>query len=570
MKMSRFEKAKRNQKKHTIRLRLFVVCPMIVFTLTSCALGSNSTSAPAENSIVASKIVSSNYHTVEKGTALTTLIGTGKIVPTQTTSLYFNNVSGPLHKLNFGLNDQVKKNDLFAEIMPTGIQNRIEAERLTVEKGKARLKLLRSNPTDIQEILKSIELTQSELTNLLDEQKNLPVDNALTLEKARLALEQLGSQMKSSLLSKELAELDGKQDEGAVEKVKIRLDQIKNEITSAESAIAQQKLVNEDLVKTGASQNEIKLASLRLEQLELSLTNSKKNQEIAELDLQLAHGTQNTEGTENDLSKSDLRIKQAELGLESIRKALEIAELSLEQVARSSDENIKATKAEISSTKTRLEQLRLQLASLTKNNEFNLLQAEYDQKSAELSLKILEENLANSQLYSPVDGVVSQLGSYSITDMIGNGQLIAKIADTSKLVFQFTATDARYVTEASRAKLTIGVEEYDVEIYKPQPGDSFLQNNNTNMNDQNHLYVKFKGQIPDLKFEELVQAQIEVEKQDVLLVPITNVRVENGKILVDMLKGKEIVTTEIVRGIETDTMVEVMNGLKVGDQIVLR
>lgn len=563
---TRYERAKR-KRTHKMKMVSVTIGLAAILPLTSCQLGLNR-QAPNEQLFATEVGVSSNYYTVEKGTALTTLIGTGKIVPTKTTSLYFNNVSGPLSMLNFGLNDQVKKDDLFAEIMPTDIQNRIEAQRIVVEKGKARLELLRSDPTNIYEVEKSIELTQMQLVNLLEEQKDLPFDNKLSLEKARLALEQFQSQMKSTLLSKDLAELDMQQDEGTIEKLKIRLEQADNEIASAEAAVNQQKMVYDELVKTGASQNDISLAEIRLEQLELSLANSKKNQQIAELDLELALA-QNGQ-SEEALTRAALRIQQADLGLESIQKSIDIAEMTIEQVNRSNDKAVRATERSISETKIRLEQLKLQLASLTKNLDYDLLQAEFDQQSAELSLRLLEENLANSKLYSPVDGVVAQLGNYSITDMIGSGQLLARIADPSKLVFEFTGTDAKYVTEASRAVLTIGVDQYDVELYKPQPGDSFLQNTYTSLDSAGNVYVKFKGDIPALKFDELVQAQLEVEKQDVLLVPKTNIRVENGKILVDMLKDKEIATTEIVRGIETDTAVEVMNGLKAGDQVVIR
>lgn len=543
--------------------------------LTSCTLDSSQQSNI--NQTIIKEMNTSNYYSVEEGTIKTTLIGSGKIVPTKTTSLYFNNVSGPLESLIFGLNDQVKKDDLFAEITPTDIQNRIESQRIVVEKGKARLQFLNATPSNTDQTEISIELLQLELEALLEKQKSLPIENDLSLQKAQLAVKQLQTQFKSSSLSLDLAELDWQQDQGSVEKIKIHIEQIENNIASAKTSVDQQQEVYDNLVKNGASEDDKKLAKLRLDQLQLDLANIEKSKKIAQLDLDIAISTQNSKESgksKEGLTKSEIRLEQANLALESIQQSIDIATLTLEQTSKSNDEKVKSARNEIKKYKKQLEKLKMQLASQINSNVYEKLQAEYDQQIAEMTLQVLEENLENSKLYSPVDGIVSQLSNFSITDIIGSGQLLAKIADPSKLVFQLSATDAQYVTDASRAVLTIGTEKYNVEFYTPQPGDSFLQNStmsysNVNNNASN-LYVKFTDKMPELKFEEIVQAQLEVEKDNVLQIPKSYVRVENGKILVDLLKDKEIVTTEIVRGIESDMTVEVMNGLKLGDQILIR
>src|SRR5690606_9824699 len=131
-----------------------------LFLQTSCTMAPVNQQTTFDPTAVQGAGISSNYYTVEKGTAVTTLLGNGMIVPTKTTSLYFNNVSGPLEKINFGLNDAVKKDDLFAEIKPTDILNRIELQRIAVEKGKARLEFLKTKPADTKKADKGIELAQ--------------------------------------------------------------------------------------------------------------------------------------------------------------------------------------------------------------------------------------------------------------------------------------------------------------------------------------------------------------------------------------------------------------------------
>ena len=513
MLISRKETFKR-KKIIKIKRSMLIVCLATIVLQTSCTMGGNQ-QTKIDPAFVQGVGNSTNYHTVEKGTAIATLIGNGKLVPTKTTSLYFSNVSGPLEKLNFGLNDYVKKDDLFAEIKPTDIQNRIELQRIAVEKGKARVEFLNSKPSETQRLEKSIELTQIELTNLLEKQNTLSDDNKLSLEKAQLALEQLQLQMDSSSLSKKLIELEYQLHEGT-------------------------SINDTNSVHTNSVENDINLA------------------------------TETSSISHNSKNKAELLLAQAEIALESIQKSIDIATLTIEQTSRSNDERVKATESDVKKIKNQLEQLKLQVTSQMKDTEYEKLQASYDQQSAELSLKILEESLENSKLYSPVDGIVSYLNNVSITDIIASSQVLAKIADPNELVFQFSAVDAQYISDVNRAVLTIGVEKYDVEIYNPQPGDSFLQNNSTGTNNTSILYLKFKGTIPDLKFDELAQAQLDVEKDNALLIPKSNVRVENGKILVELLKDNEIVTTQIIRGIESDTSVEVVNGLKLGDRIVIR
>jgi multidrug efflux pump subunit AcrA (membrane-fusion protein) len=489
-------RGKKNMKK--ARLSYLMISALAVpLILTSCSLGLNKQAVVKQTAVPA--VGEANYYTVDKGSIATTLIGTGKIAPTKTTSLYFNSVSGPLDKLNFTLNDQVKTGDLVAELLPTDLQNRIDIQKIVVEKGK--LRLLQLDDTGIENLKRSIELAQLELVLLLEQQKNLPAKNDLSLKKAKLALEQFQYQSNSTKISKQISDLD------------------------------------------------------------LTSIQKKKNQQ---------QGVNTT--TEEDLKRTELRVEQANVALKMIQISIDIAQLALDEIAKTNDEQSKKAAQDIQKNKIGLEQLKLQLESAQKNKEHSRQQAELDQASAVLTLKLLEQNLENSKLFSPVNGLISYMSNTSITDIVGSGQLLAKIADPNQLVFQFIAVDAKYVTGAKSAILTIGTEKYDVDFYTPQPGDSFDQGNNRSASGNNisNLFVKFKKKAPGLKFDEIVQAQLDVKKDNILLIPKTELRVENGKILVDLLRGKEIVTVEIARGIESETSVEVANGLKQGDKIVRR
>ncbi|TYP69136.1 hypothetical protein BCM02_11612 [Paenibacillus methanolicus] len=524
--------------------------------LSSCSLGLNNQGVPQQ--VVGES--SSLYYTVNQGDISASLIGTGQLVPIKATSLYFNNVSGPVSQLNYSLNDTVKKGSLFAQILPTEIENKISMQRIVVQKGKGRLRLLLDGNGEVAELRKSIELTKLDLESKREQKKNLPKETELAINKAKLVLEQYEVEKSSTMKSQELAEIEQRNVEDAVRRIEIRLEQVQNQIQSSIVALEREQLVYDNLIANAGSAEDIKIAAIRLEQAKLSLSNSEKDKAITELDLKLAL-----------VPTEQYKMDQAALGLEGVTKSIEGAGLTLDEIKKNSDQKMKLLDQGIQETKIQIDLLNLRLNQALKEHEFNTRQAKLDQESAELTLSMLEQNLLNSKLYAPVDGVVSYMSNVSITDNLSISHLLAKIADPNQLALKLTAIDAKYISDVSTAVLVIGSKKYDVELYTPQPGDALYQNsavpNNSNLS---NLFVKFKGEVPKLKFEESVQVQLEVVKENVLLVPKSNLKVESGKVMVDVQRNNEIVTVEITRGIESDVNIEVANGLEVGDQIVRR
>lgn len=478
-------RALRRKKYKAIRARAVMLTTSAL--AISCLLSSCTFGLPDKNEVEFAPVAatdSGSYYTVEPGAITATLTGTGKIVATKTTSLYFHNVSGPLEKLNFKLNDPVKAGELFAEIKPEDLLSRIELQKLAVEKGKLRLQQM--DGSDIDKLKLEVELAQMQLEDLIEAEKETAQKNEWALKKAELSRQQSQIQLESSEKSKQIAE--------------------------AEAAAA----------KDGAS------------------------------------------------TQMKLRLEIADLSMRSAQLSIDVADLTLEEIRKSNDQKAKDLAREIERSKLRLENLKSQLATAQKNLGLSQKQAELEQQTAELTLKQLEQSLQNSKLYVPVDGVVSFMSNVTATDIVSSGQLLAKIANPNELVLQFTALDAKYVTEATSATLMIGGEKYEVDIYTPQPGDLLEQGTTNATNNMSSLYLKFKQQPPELKFNDLVQAQLEVKKDKALVIPKTSIRIENGKILVNVLRDKEVVSVEIARGIEGEQTVEVVNGLVKGDRIVRR
>ncbi|WP_281884323.1 hypothetical protein [Paenibacillus sp. YYML68] len=542
------------------------------------------TEKQADAKKTAPKVVK-EFKVVEKGSVSATLLANGQIVPSRTVSMYFTNVSGPLSQLNYNVNDQVKKGDFFAEILPTEIESRIALQQLVVEKGKLRLEQL-DDPSQLEELKKSIELAELELVFLKEQQTLQPEKNEAAIQKAQLAIEQFQIQMNETKRSKEQSK---EQQQATIDKLNIRLTQIDNDIKAAKANMEAEQLNHDKLVGVWCNQEcdkriveienhqlvlqvyegsrfyipesnarLIKDSKLKLQQHKLSISNLEKNRLTAELDLELALNAQ---------KQSNESFAQ----VESIQKSIDSAQLSLVDIGRTNVERVGSLQQDIQLKQARLEQLKLQLETTKRTLAGTKRQAELDQQTAELTLGQLQQNLSNSKLYSPADGIVSYLDNKSVTDIVSSGQLLARVADPNSLVFQMTAKDAKYMKDFRTGTVTVGTVKYEVELYTPQPGDSLdAGSNDTGANGLGTITVKFKKDSPELKFGEIIQVQLSVTKDDVLLVSKTDVRVENGKILVDVLKNEETVTVEVERGIETDTHVEVVAGLSQGDKVIRR
>lgn len=290
----------------------------------------------------------------------------------------------------------------------------------------------------------------------------------------------------------------------------------------------------------------------------------KAGQPIAEIDNQ-------------DLIK-DINDKEMSLQLNSLRKQqidenIKTAELILRQAEISKETTEKRYSVEQSYlTQSALDSANIQYEQAVSGRKNALLSRDISEAQYKIDLKNLnnmKENAGKSKLIVPIDGMVVFVDKLSETEIVPSGRVLVKVSEPKHIVFQISSFLAKNIHDVKKATLVLSGENYEVELYEPQPGDQLEESNSFN-NERNKIYLSFTGKKPEFKINENYDATLILKKSNVFLAPKALMRMESGKTFLDVMRNNQIETVELVTGLEKDDKVEVLSGLNESDSIVIR
>lgn len=203
--------------------------------------------------------------------------------------------------------------------------------------------------------------------------------------------------------------------------------------------------------------------------------------------------------------------------------------------------------------------------------QLELAQSNIDQARARI--KNLEVNLTYTRIYSPINGIVSQVATQEGETVVAglSAPNLITLIDPNLLEIWI------YVDETDIGKVKVGLPiEYKVDTYR----DKVFQGTISAIYPQpeikdNIVYylatVKIKPE--DAKFlrpEMTTHVKIFSEtKKNVLLVPNSAVKFEKGEYIVLAPKGKEMSSIPVKVGIRDEKMTEIISGLKENDTIFI-
>ena len=268
-----------------------------------------------------------------------------------------------------------------------------------------------------------------------------------------------------------------------------------------------------------------------------------------------------------EVAKSKSDLEEAKKNLERIEKLYESGAVSL--VAYENALN------EVDRLENNLEISRNTYSKLTKalsQNNKKKYEAEIDVLI--LSLEILEKSRPDFALYSDIDGIVTEINTF-MGDTPRAGHLFLEIMDPSKKVIlvEFMVEDARLVEAGMQAEihdkiLNIDVENLQVNRVYPKAFET-LSELNVEENRQ-RVEVGLPGLEDDLSFGTEVQTQVMVEPpRQVLVVPISALIYDDSKEYVDVVVDNVAQRKEVVTGTRFKSKIEILEGLKEGDQVIL-
>ncbi|MBL7150521.1 efflux RND transporter periplasmic adaptor subunit [Candidatus Microgenomates bacterium] len=198
-------------------------------------------------------------------------------------------------------------------------------------------------------------------------------------------------------------------------------------------------------------------------------------------------------------------------------------------------------------------------------------EAQFDLNKAVLDYEIRDLAVKFATLFSPIDGIVTHVDA-SVTNVnITPATAAFIIADPDEMIFKANVdeVDIGNASEGQKAILTLDAypeEEIEGEITQVSFSAVSTRGGGT--------AFPVKIRLPEnknLKFKIGMNGDIEIileKKEDVLAVPLSAVMEKNDKHYVFLVKNGIAKKQEIKTGLETDTEIEILEGINEKDELI--
>lgn len=212
-------------------------------------------------------------------------------------------------------------------------------------------------------------------------------------------------------------------------------------------------------------------------------------------------------------------------------------------------------------------QLSYDMLVKTGASAFERRMAELDLESAQIRLKDMRDRKANAQLIAPFDGQITAV-SYKEGDFVEPFAPVIRIENMSKLILECDPQRSRHLLADMEVLVEIGNEERIGKVVQAYD-DIFALGEDALDKEQVRIEV---ADIPaDVERNDLGRIETVLQESlNTIVVQKTYVHTFGQRIYVYLLKNGIKVEQDIVLGIETKTKVEVVEGLKPGDLLIIR
>ncbi len=268
--------------------------------------------------------------------------------------------------------------------------------------------------------------------------------------------------------------------------------------------------------------------------------------EISRIRSQLVMAKSTKDRTEvlyNSGSASLIELEQAVKNVEQLQSSLGIAQNTYNQVAKEISVNVRER-----------------------------YEAEIDVLL--LTLEILEKNKENYMIFADVDGIVTELNTFE-GDLPSPGAMIIEIQDPTEkvLLVDFMVEDAMNIKQGMNAEindLNLNIVIEDLKVSQVYPKAFVTLSELSVEENRQTIEIELPESTETLSYGVEVETIVMIdEPRKALLIPKGAVIYKNSKQYVSVLENGETVEREIVIGIDIDDRVEVKEGLKEGDLVIL-
>ncbi len=289
----------------------------------------------------------------------------------------------------------------------------------------------------------------------------------------------------------------------------------------------------------------------------------------------------------NAQSNSETTIASAQDGLEQARVALENAKLAaannLSTVRLASDRQIATAQSQLDNANKAIDVAKAQLASVTapaRSADIALAQGQISQ--AQANLASAQKQIDDSRLFSPLDGVVTQV-NYEVGEQFsaaGKALIMVLVNNSFDIEVDVTEADINKIRVGNPVEITLDSFGEDTifhgQVYFIEPAQTVIQD---------VVYYKVKISFSDSQeVKNLTEArQIPIkagmtanttittdQREKVIKIPSRAiVEKDNGTKVVRILKDNKLQEFPATIGLRGDEgLVEVLGGVQLGEQVV--
>lgn len=245
--------------------------------------------------------------------------------------------------------------------------------------------------------------------------------------------------------------------------------------------------------------------------------------------------------------------------------------LSLYNDGKLSEGDLLSEKLKLEGAKAQLETAKAQLALLTPADQYDLASADESIKQAAANLAIAKKNLADATLTAPTDGVILAVHGNVGESTSSQGLSFIELGSSQAAV-------ESYIIEEDISKISL---DQDVEVeFTAIEGQTYsgkVTSISPNpVTDQSGL-VTYKVTVaitkPDNNIKNGMTASanfISRQVKDVLTIPVEAVKRVDGVAKVEVQKDGTTEFTVVKTGLTDGQIVEIKEGLKEGDKVIIR
>lgn len=274
-------------------------------------------------------------------------------------------------------------------------------------------------------------------------------------------------------------------------------------------------------------------------------------------------GTDN--GEQNDII-NEIDAKKRSYAVDNLDMEYDIKILKLEK-KKLQDSLKKARKKEKSDIKNQIniKEVDIEIAELKYESQKENQQIEFDE--LERKKNAVAKDVEEYFLYSGMDGIVSFIEATN-GSQVSRGSLVAAVSDINRFHVRSDFVSNNTYSQSKRCYITCDGKEYDVTM---RPYDSKEVDERLEQGLPVSSFFDIKDADSSLTMGKNVDVHVELaSSKNTLLVPVNAVYTDNGKSYVYRYVDGAKIKTDVKKGVENSTYIEILSGLEEGDDIYVQ